>query len=83
MAKESTQKLSFEQALAKLETLVGEIEGGQVSLEESIAKYGEGTKLISQCRSILDKAEKKIQILSCSEGDQLKPDGELDNPAGT
>ena len=44
MGKEKEQKLTFEEALEKLETLVTEIEEGKVSLEESIEKYAEGTK---------------------------------------
>jgi len=74
------QKMSFEQALERLEEIVTKIEDGQVPLEESIEKYAEGIKLIDQCRSILDKAEKKIELLAKGgEQDQgLEPAGELD-----
>lgn len=73
----SKQKLSFEQALATLEEIVSAIEDGDVSLEQSIEKYAEGVTLIKQCRTILDAAEKKIQILSKDMGGQLAPAGEL------
>ena len=69
--------MTFEQALEKLETIVTEIEQGKVSLEESIEKYSEGTKLITKCRSILDQAEKKIAILSRREDNELKVSGDL------
>ena len=69
--------MTFEQALEKLETIVTEIEQGKVSLEESIEKYAEGTKLITKCRSILDQAEKKIAILSRREDNELKVSGDL------
>ena len=69
--------ITFEQALEKLETIVTEIEQGKVSLEESIEKYSEGTKLITKCRSILDQAEKKIAILSSKEGGELQVSGDL------
>ena len=73
-------KLTFEQALAKLEELITAIEEGQVPLEESIDKYAEGVELVKQCRLILDRAEKKIQLLGRGEGGQLEVTGELDEP---
>jgi exodeoxyribonuclease VII small subunit len=72
------QKITFEEALAKLEQIVSQIEAGKVSLEESIEKYAEGIDLIKQCRIILDSAEKKIQLLSkAGNGDELESAGEL------
>ena len=72
------EKQTFEQALEKLEGIVERIESGQIGLEESIAEYEKGIKLIKQCRSILDAAEKKIQLLTKGEGGGLVPDGELE-----
>lgn len=69
--------ITFEQALEKLEAIVTQIEQGKVSLEESIEKYAEGTKLITKCRSILNEAEKKIAILSSKDGGELKVSGDL------
>ena len=74
------KKLKFEQALAKLEQIVSEIEEGKVSLEESIAKYAEGIGLVKHCRKILDAAEQKIQLLAKGEGAALEPAGELEDP---
>lgn len=71
-------KLTFEQALEKLEKIVEQIESGQIGLEDSIARYEEGIKLVKQCREILDAAEKKIQLLAKGEGGQLVPEGELE-----
>jgi len=71
------QKLTFEQAMEKLEKIVSEIEGGKVPLEESIERYAEGIRLIQQCRGILDAAEKKIHLLARGEGETLVEDGEL------
>ena len=73
-------KISFEDALAKLETIVSEIEAGKVPLEESIDKYADGIKLVKQCRGILDAAEKKIQLLAKGEGESLERSGELEEP---
>ena len=75
MAKE---KQTFEQAMEKLEGIVERIESGQIGLAESITEYEQGVKLIKQCRTILDAAEKKIQILARGEDGELKPDGELE-----
>lgn len=76
------KKLKFEQALAKLEKLVAEIEEGKVSLEDSIAKYAEGIKLVKHCRGVLDAAEQKIQLLAKGQGVSLAPAGELNEPQG-
>ncbi len=72
------EKLTFEQALASLEQIVSSIEEGKVPLEQSIDKYAEGVELVKQCRQILDRAEKKIQLLGKGEGGQLEVTGELD-----
>ena len=72
-------KLTFEQALDKLEAIVAEIEEGKVPLEESIAKYAEGTRLVAQCRSILDRAEEKIKLLGKGaegEMEENRPEGQ-------
>ena len=74
--------LTFEEALAKLEAIVSAIEEGDVPLEESISKYAEGIELVKKCRAILDRAEKKIQLLGKGEGDTLVPAGELEDAAG-
>jgi len=76
------QKLTFEQALGKLEKIVEQIESGQIGLEESIARYEEGTTLIKQCRTILDAAEKRIQLLAKGEAGRLAASGELEEPRG-
>jgi len=73
-------KLTFEQALEKIEGIVAEIEEGKVPLEESIAKYEDGIKLIKQCRTILDAAEKRIQVLAKGQAGELTQAGELDQP---
>jgi exodeoxyribonuclease VII small subunit len=71
------KKISFEKALEKLENIVTDIEEGNVSLDESIKKYTEGMKLIDTCRSILDGAEKKIQLLSKTGSGSLRKAGKL------
>lgn len=74
-------KLTFEQAMERLETLVTEIEEGKVSLEASIEKYADGIKLVGLCRSILDRAEEKIQVLGKGAGGAAEVVEELEEPA--
>ncbi len=54
---------TFEESLQRLETIAREIEDGKIGLEESIARYEEGMKLVERCRSILTTAEQKIKKL--------------------
>jgi len=58
------EKLSFEQALAKLEGIVKELEDEKITLAESISKFEEGVKLSGHCLNKLNEAEKKIEELT-------------------
>lgn len=60
------EKQSFESSLEELESLVSSLEDGELSLEESLKKFEEGTKLYTFCKDQLGKAEKKITKLSDS-----------------
>ncbi len=62
-AAEAAEQPSFEIALARLETIVDELEGGDLSLEDSIARYEEGMKLSRRLAQTLDEAEKRIEKL--------------------
>ena len=57
---------SFEEALTELEQILADIEGGEVGLEISLAKFERGMFLISHCRGVLGAAEKQIELLSKS-----------------
>ena len=63
MDSDKTAKLSFEAALAKLETIVDSMEQGEVPLAELLAKYEEGSKLLKVCEGRLKDAELKIEQL--------------------
>ncbi|MDQ6957491.1 MAG: exodeoxyribonuclease VII small subunit [Mariprofundaceae bacterium] len=58
-----TDTLSFEQALARLTTLVEKLESGKLPLEESVAAFEEGVKLTRRCETLLDSAEQRLQVL--------------------
>ena len=63
-------KENFEDSMKKLETIVTELENGNLNLDESVKKFEEWMKIAKQCNNILEDAEKKITIL-------LEEDGEL------
>lgn len=56
-------KLSFEQALQRLEQVVRQLETGDLSLEESLGLFQEGVQLAQSCSQQLNKAEAKIEKL--------------------
>ena len=60
---------SFEEALGRLETIVEELEGGSLSLEQSLARYEEGMRLSRRLTQTLDQAEKRIERLVGEEGE--------------
>ena len=59
---------TFEEALERLETIVEELEGGSLSLEQSLARYEEGIRLSRRLTQTLDKAEKRIERLVEEDG---------------
>jgi len=64
MAKE----LKFEEMMKSLEDIVGELESGNMPLEESLKKYEEGMKLIQLCRKKLDETKRKVEVLIKKDG---------------
>ena len=60
--------LDFEQSMKRLEAIVEELEGGELSLEDSIARYEEGIKLSRRLGQVLDESEKRIERLVEKEG---------------
>ena len=61
---------TFEDALARLELIVTELESKDLSLEETLARYEEGSKLVQQCRQRLEAAEQRIRTISGASDDQ-------------
>jgi exodeoxyribonuclease VII small subunit len=54
---------SFEESLKKLETIVDQLEKGDMALEDSLKLFEEGVGLSARCKKELDAAEGKIQML--------------------
>lgn len=56
-------KLTSENAMKRLEAIVEDLEGGQLSLDEALRKFQEGIKLTRFCSDKLDETERKVSIL--------------------
>ncbi|MEM7244308.1 MAG: exodeoxyribonuclease VII small subunit [Acidobacteriota bacterium] len=61
--KKKTEEPSFEDALTRLESIVDELEGGELTLERSLELFEEGVVLGQRCNQQLDAAESKITVL--------------------
>ena len=59
----SDMEKTFESALGELETIVKQLEDGDLDLEESLKLFEKGVKLSRECRERLSKAERRIEIL--------------------
>ena len=55
--------LNLEKSLAGLESLVEELEGGELPLDKAMQKFEEGVKLTRECQAALKEAEQKVEIL--------------------
>jgi exodeoxyribonuclease VII small subunit len=66
---------SYDAIVARLERVVGELESGQLSLEQSIEKFAEGVRLARDASRKLDDAERRVEQLvrSADGGDEAVP----------
>lgn len=58
--------MTFEQAIAELEEVVGRLEGGDVPLDQSIALYERGAALRARCNALLEQAEEKVERITAN-----------------
>lgn len=63
-ADDTAGDLTFEGSLERLEEIVAQLEGGQLGLSDSLARYEEGVKYLKFCFQQLERAERKIELLS-------------------
>lgn len=73
---------NFDQCLARLQQIAGELERTDLPLEQAIQLFEEGMRLSDQCRRQLDEAEGKIEVL-IQRGGQLKAEPLDANPLET
>lgn len=68
------EKLSFEESLETLESIIDRIEQGEIGLEDSLSAYKQGEQLIKRCRALLFDAEQRVKTIRLEdiplEGDQ-------------
>ena len=60
-------EMPFEVALQELESIIGRIEQGEISLEASLAAYQRGDQLVRRCKVVLGAAEQRVQTLRIDE----------------
>jgi exodeoxyribonuclease VII small subunit len=70
--KSDVSKLTFEQAIKELTGIVGKIEQGEITLQDSIQQYEKGMTLIKHCRKILQEAEKRIEKIAEESAEEKK-----------
>lgn len=64
------KKLNFEDSMARLEEIVDLLERGDAPLEQAMALFEEGAKLLRECTKQLDEAEQKVTLLTAGEDGQ-------------
>jgi exodeoxyribonuclease VII small subunit len=67
---------SFERALAELEKLVAQMEGGKLSLEQALEAHKRGLELARFCQERLDAAQRQVRVLEGEVLKKLAPDPE-------
>lgn len=72
MGAKQKDKLSFEEALQKLEEIVEKLESGDLKLEESLDLFEEGVRLSRQCQKKLEEAQGKIEKLVGEKDGEIK-----------
>ena len=66
--KKGSKDRSFEEAIARLEKIVKDLEEGDLKLEDSLRLFEEGVSLTRQCASRLDEAQRRIDLLTRGTG---------------
>lgn len=65
------KKMSFEQSMIRLEEIVGLLEHGDAPLEQAMALFEEGAKLLRECTKQLDEAEQKVSVLTAGKDQEM------------
>ena len=69
--KENTKELTLEEGFKKVEELMEEMQGDEISLEDTFSLYKEGMELLKACSDKIDKVEKQVLVLN---GEELTED---------
>jgi exodeoxyribonuclease VII small subunit len=82
-AEEDISTLTYEAALAELDTLITKLEGGSIALEEAIGAYERGAVLAQHCADLLERTEQRVNqlVVSASGGMSERPLEAMGAPA--
>jgi len=64
---DNLQELSFEEALRRLEEIVAELDGGELSLDDSLKRFEEGMALKQRCLELLAQAEARVEQVTTAD----------------
>ena len=65
------EKMTFEDAMNELESIVNALDKGDISLDKAIAAYDRGSKLKDHCEKKLNEAKMKVESIQMSENQEL------------
>jgi exodeoxyribonuclease VII small subunit len=75
--KATTKPVDLDKSLAELETIVEQLEAGELPLDKSLQEFERGVRLSRECQGALKDAEQRVQVLM---GGELKDFGADDEP---
>lgn len=70
MAKDKEQQVPYEEAMERLEAIVSRLERGDLSLDNSLEAFEEGSKLVAQCQTALKNAEMRVEKIMVKDGEK-------------
>lgn len=72
-------RLSFEEALAKIEEIVEAMDSEELPLEDLVAQYENGSSLLKHCDSVLASARKRIELITLTNREENSSDNSEEN----
>ena len=75
MADTRKKQLDLEKTMAEIETIVEQLEAGDLSLDKSLKQFEKGVRLSRECQTVLKEAEQKVQMLMDKELKDVDPEG--------
>ena len=66
----AAKKLTLGESFEGIDSIIDELQSGELSLEESFKKYEQGMKLIKNCNDAIDKVEKKLIVIDSKQEDK-------------
>lgn len=67
VSQNNNEQMTFEQAIARMETIISALSNGEIGIDESVALYEEGVKLAAFCDKKIKDVQRKITLLQDNE----------------